>query len=43
MTVHPQASLDLAFVHTRDEDPFLPFEGERGVRNALHAGVDVRF
>jgi hypothetical protein len=41
--VHPGARLDLAFVHTRDEDPFVPFEGERGVRHALQIGVDVRF
>ena len=41
--VHPTARVDLAFVHTRDEDAFAPFAGSRGVRNALQAGVDVRF
>jgi hypothetical protein len=42
IALHPQARLDLAFVHTRDEAAgSLVFEG--AVRNALQAGVDVRF
>jgi hypothetical protein len=41
--VHPQARLDLAFVHTRDELFPGAFDGTRSIRNALQAGVDVRF
>ena len=41
--LHPQARLDLAFVHTRDEASSPSFVFEGAVRNALQAGVDVRF
>ena len=41
--LHPQARLDLAFTHTRDEDAFVPLDGVVGRRNALQVGLDLRF